>query len=185
MIDRTSPLSQLDLFNQNSVKSFALAEQSHQGQSLQGQSLQAQSFKPVSSTKPSAAQADPDYLFKIVSRMELMPDGSRKHYDGTGRLCLHSHAPEPKNYAYRTDNAGTTNRANSSALEQTSHQVHEICKHWSRMRGKQWLRMEDHLDYLHKMGVVVGKRELAEEYLFLAEIARQHRLMQAEGVSHD
>lgn len=72
-----------------------------------------------------------------------------------------------------------------SDLEQTSHQVHEICKHWPRMHGKQWLKMEDHLDYLHKMGVVVGKRELAEEYLFLAGIARQHRLMQTEGVSHD
>ena len=72
-----------------------------------------------------------------------------------------------------------------SALEQTTHQAHEICQWWPRLHGKQWLKMEDHLDYLHKMGVVVGKRELAEEYLFLKGIARQHRLMQTEGVSHD
>lgn len=35
---------------------------------------------------------------------------------GNQSLCarLHSHAPEPKNYAYRTDNTGTTNPAKSS-----------------------------------------------------------------------
>ena len=115
----------------------------------------------------------------MQSKTITPPEGNKSPYDR-----LHSHAPEPKNYAYRTDNTGTTNRANSStrsALEQTTHQVHEICKHWPRMHGKQWLKMEDHLDYLHKMGVVVGKRELAEEYLFLQSIARQHRLMQTEA----
>ena len=89
----STQLNQLDLFGLSPIKNAALAEQA---------------------PKPVVKPKDPEHLFKIISRMELMPDGSRKHYDGTGRLCLHSHAPEPKKPAYRTDNAGTTNSTKSS-----------------------------------------------------------------------
>lgn len=34
--------------------------------------------------------------------------------EADGRLCLHSHAPEPKKPAYRIDNTRTTSRAKSS-----------------------------------------------------------------------
>ncbi len=96
----STQLNQLDLFGLSPIKNAALAEQA---------------------PKPVVKPKDPEHLFKIISRMELMPDGSRKHYDGTGRLCLHSHAPEPKNYAYRTDNAGTTRQAKARTSKQPSH----------------------------------------------------------------